>query len=96
VHAPGVESGGQLADFSVETEATAGLPRGWRNVFIRARPNGWESGPMYVEEPMLWGPLLQPGRHVLAIRSRKFADLDIGVDVRRREISDVDVWLQPR
>jgi hypothetical protein len=96
VHAPGLDKGAQMADFAVEADATAGQSRGWRNTFIRTRPDGWEGGPMYVGEPMLWGALLPPGRHVLSIRSRDFADLEIGVDVRRREVTDVDVWLQPR
>jgi len=46
--------------------------------------------------PLLWPPVLRPGNHVLAIRSRDYADTSVAAVVAARAVTDVHVWLQPR
>ncbi|HEX5050736.1 MAG TPA: hypothetical protein VFZ65_03090, partial [Planctomycetota bacterium] len=94
VHLP--DTTADLDEFTVATPAASSMPPGTRNEFIRTRPDGWESGPPHARVPMLWGPLLPPGRHVLTFSARGYADLDLAIDVRRREITDLDVYLQPK
>jgi len=97
LHTPEPRAREGVVDFAVETPAATGPAGRQRRVFIEMTAGGWNSGgfaPAGV--PLLWAPVLPPGNHVLAIRSRDYADTSVAAVVAAREVTDVHVWLQPR
>ncbi|HEX6813922.1 MAG TPA: sigma-70 family RNA polymerase sigma factor [Planctomycetota bacterium] len=97
LHTPDSRARGNVVDFAAETQAATGPAGRQRRVFIETTADGWRSGgdpPAGV--PLLWAPVLPPGNHVLAIRSRDYADTSVAAVVSARAVTDVHVWLQPR
>lgn len=94
VHLP-TPAAGPIADFAVDCPA---LPEGVRRTnFISTLPDGWmTTSQVLPDAPVQWQPLLPPGHRELRIRARDYEDLTLGVVVRAREITDVDVYLQAR
>jgi RNA polymerase sigma-70 factor (ECF subfamily) len=95
LHTPDARSRDAVEDLAVETPGAAG-ELGQRS-FVRMLADGWMSlGSAPANTPLLWEPLLPPGRHVLTFRSRDFAEQQLAVIVEPRAVTDVHVWLQPR
>ena len=89
---------GDIADLDVDARGvTEGQSRDSTRSFLLAdadRRHFCASAPAGV--PVLWLPLLPPGRHELVLRSRDHRDATIGVVIEPRAVTDVDVFLQAR
>ena len=90
-------AGGDVVDFAVETPTASGPAGQSRGEFIETTSRGWRlTRSPSAGVPLLWPPVLPPGHHVLAIRSRDYADTSVAALVTARTVTDVHVWLQPR
>jgi len=89
---------GPVRGWTIASPAAAGRGPADVHTLIRTTENGWvaERDDVPNDVPLLWQPILPPGRNEVRITADGYADLTIGVDIRPREVTDVDVHLQPR
>jgi len=96
VHLPDAADRREIERFALSTPALGPVTLGLHN-FIRKRADDWVNGrQVFAGESIQWRPLLPPGRHVLTVKSRDYADTVTSVTIEPRKVTDVDIWLQAR
>ncbi|MBL8750709.1 MAG: sigma-70 family RNA polymerase sigma factor [Planctomycetes bacterium] len=92
------ERSGPVRGWTLECPAAAAGGPGELRSLLKTIDDGWvavsDEAPAGV--PLLWQPMLPPGRHEVRITAEGYADLALGVDIRGRAVTDLDVHLQPR
>ncbi len=89
---------GPVRGWTLECPAAAAGGPGELRSLLKTIDDGWVavSDDVPAGVPLLWQTILPSGRHEVRITAEGYADLALGVDIRGRAVTDLDVVLQPR
>jgi RNA polymerase sigma factor (sigma-70 family) len=86
---------GPIREWHMHAEFPPGQHPPGANGVVQTLPNGWIEmrSEIAAEMPVLWGPVLPPGRHRIDISAAGYIDTFVVADITARRITDVEVSL---